>query len=268
MKPCYQLSFWLVVSWCFVASGAQALPIEKSYTPGQLVVGWVKPGTKVSLDNRSVAVSAQGLIAFGFGRDAKGSQLLRLEYAGEENRFPLLISKRQYKEQHINGLAKKHVQPDPAIQQRIRSDAKVIQGVRDQEHLTNALNGEFIWPVKGRLSGVFGSRRILNGVPKSPHKGIDIAAPTGTVIVAPIAGRVALVSQDMFYTGKTVMLDHGLGVTSVYAHLNHIDVQLGQLVQQGQQIGTVGKTGRATAAHLHFGVSWRRTALDPLLFLQ
>ena len=267
MTNCFRLSAWLLASWVLLASCAQALPIEESYTPGQLVVAWVKPGTSVRLQDHPVAVSAQGLVAFGFGRDAIGSQLLELEYAGQVRAFKLPIVARQYKQQHIQGLAQKHVQPEPAVTQRIRRDANAISAVRDQINLTNALNGEFIWPVNGRLSGVFGSRRVLNGVPKSPHKGIDIAAASGTPVMAPIAGRVALVDDGMFYTGKTVMLDHGLGVTSVYAHLQDIHVQLGQQMAQGQVMGTVGQTGRATGPHLHFGVSWGREALDPALFL-
>jgi len=115
---------------------------------------------------------------------------------------------------------------------------------------------------------VFGSRRILNGVPKNPHNGVDIAAAKGTNIVAPLTGRVALVHEQMFYTGKTIMLDHGLGVTSVYAHLSNIDVGLGQVVEQGQVMGQVGQTGRATGPHLHWGVTWRKTHVDPLLLVQ
>ena len=121
----FRLSSWLLASWLLFAASAQALPIEKSYAPGQLVVGWVKPGTKVSLAGQAVAVSAQGLVAFGFGRDARGSQLLELQYEGEIKRFPLTIAERQYKEQYINGLAKKHVQPDPGVTQHSLHPKKI-----------------------------------------------------------------------------------------------------------------------------------------------
>lgn len=244
-----------------------ALPIESHYQPGQLVVGWLKPGSQAWLDGEEIAISTAGLLAFGFGRDDAGVHQLQLLTDGHTSTHSLQVMARDYQEQHVKGLASKYVKPDPAVVKRIRQDSRAILDVRDSVNLSNALNGQFMWPVKGRLSGVFGSRRILNGVPKSPHKGIDIAAAEGAPVVAPIAGKVVLVAEDMFYTGKTVMLDHGLGVTSVYAHLQAIKVKQGQILRQGEVLGLLGQTGRATGPHLHFGISWKRKALDPLLVM-
>ena len=139
--------------------------------------------------------------------------------------------------------------------------------MRTRTTLETFFDAGFIWPVEGRISGVFGSQRILNGKPRRPHNGVDIAAPTGTPVKAMGDGIVALVHQDMFFTGKTVMIDHGLGLNSVYIHMNAITVRDGEFVTKGTQIGTVGQTGRATGPHLHWGVSWFKTHLDPALLV-
>ena len=177
----------------------------------------------------------------------------------------LRITQREYKIQRIDGLPQKKVTPDPASVKRISIENAMIKKVRAVDTDRAYFASGFDWPVKGPISGVFGSQRVLNGKPKNPHNGVDVAAPQGTAIVAPADGVVALVHGDMFYTGKTVMIDHGHGLTSVYAHMSAILVKDGQKVTRGTPIGKIGKTGRVTGPHLHWGVTLFGTHLDPRL---
>ena len=245
------------------------------YQQGELVIGQVEPGTQVWLDNEPLQVSDTGLYVFGLGRNVAAKITLTTQLNASLTKTSLAIKKRTYLEQKIDGLPSKKVTPKAKSSQRISADnqqiGKVRQGKTQTQVQTNSqvphLKKAWIYPLQGRISGVFGSRRILNGMAKKPHNGVDIAAPKGTNIVAPLGGLVALVHERMFYTGKTIMLDHGLGVTSVYAHLQHIQVSLGQVIMQGQVLGQVGQTGRATGPHLHWGVTWQKTHIDPLLLV-
>ena len=126
----------------------------------------------------------------------------------------------------------------------------------------------FAWPVEGRVSGRFGNQRVYNGTPGSAHSGMDIAAPNGTPVLAPAAGVVTLAAPDFYLTGGTLLLDHGHGISSNFLHLSRIDVQVGDRIEQGQVIGAVGATGRATGPHLHWGMNWFDTRIDPLLVLE
>jgi murein DD-endopeptidase MepM/ murein hydrolase activator NlpD len=248
--------------------GMSGIACASDYQQGELVIGQVEPGTQVWLDGVPLKLSDAGLYAFGLGRNAALGMTLATSFNNTRTETPLLIKQRRYLEQKIDGLPSKKVTPKTAKStSQIRLDNQQIGKVRQSHRQTHWLGQQWILPVEGRISGVFGSRRILNGVPKNPHNGVDIAAAKGTNIIAPLAGQVALVHENMFYTGKTIMLDHGLGVTSVYAHMQHIDVSLGQVVKQGQVLGQVGQTGRATGPHLHWGVTWQKTHVDPLLLV-
>lgn len=257
---------WLITVLLLVALPVQALELSGAFVQGGLVVGRVEPGARVTLDGESVAVGPDGAFVFGFGRDAKPQATLVVTGPdGARDSRELSIKAQTYEIQRIDGLPSRQVTPKPEDVKRIQADNAQIHGVRATLTPETRFLSGFRWPVTGRLSGVFGSQRILNGKPKSPHNGVDVAAPQGTTIVAPAAGVVALAHPDMFYTGKTVMIDHGLGLTSVYAHMDSITVVAGQVVDQGQPIGTVGQTGRATGAHLHWGLTWKGTHLDPRL---
>jgi len=255
--------------------GASGISVASDYQQGELVIGKVESGTKVWLDGAPVPVSDTGVYVFGLGRDAAPRFTLTTALNNTRTEIPFLVTQRLYEEQKIDGLPSKKVTPNTASTQRIRSDNQQIKEVRKSYQKSHSqtnsqihwLGQQWVQPVEGRISGVFGSRRIFNGVPKNPHNGVDIAAPLGTGIIAPLAGRVALVHENMFYTGKTIMLDHGLGVTSVYAHMQRIDVRVGQVVEQGQVLGQVGQSGRATGPHLHWGVTWQQTHVDPLLLV-
>jgi len=259
-------SGWAIILLALNTSGSV---FGSNYQQGELVLGQVEPGTQVWLDDVQVQVSPTGLYAFGLGRNASPNVILKTRLINKETtQVSLVVKKRLYSEQKIDFLPSKKVTPKTDASQRIRQENQQIGEVRQSRIQADWLGQNWINPVAGRVSGVFGSRRILNGVPKNPHNGVDIAASKGTNIVAPLTGRVALVHEQMFYTGKTIMLDHGLGVTSVYAHLNSIEVSLGQVVEQGQVMGQVGQTGRATGPHLHWGVTWQKTHVDPLLLVQ
>ncbi|MBL4692471.1 MAG: M23 family metallopeptidase [Magnetovibrio sp.] len=262
--PLFGLLFGLLFSPLFIWP-AQAAQLSGSFVQGGLVIGEAKPGSRVTLDGTAVSVGANGAFVFGFGRDAKPSSILRITLPdGSVDQQNLAIKAQTYKVQRINGLPKRKVTPDPADTARIKADNSKIWKVRASMTPDTRFLSRFKWPVKGPISGVFGSQRILNGKPKSPHNGVDVAAPRGSTIVAPADGVVVLVHQDMFYTGKTLMIDHGLGLTSVYAHMDRILVVEGQVVEQGHPIGIVGQTGRSTGPHLHWGLTWKGTHLDPM----
>lgn len=243
-----------------------ALELNGSFVQGGLVVGKAIPGSTVRLNGESIDVAGNGSFVFGFARDAKPSALLSVTEPGKPRQTrKLVIEPQQYDIQRIDGLPTRKVTPNPADVARIKDDNKKIWAVRGTMTPETRFLSGFTWPVLGRISGVYGSQRILNGKPKNPHNGVDVAAPTGTEIVSPADGVVVLVHQDMFYTGKTLMIDHGLGLTSVYAHMDSIFVIEGQLVEQGQRIGAIGQTGRATGPHLHWGMTWKGVHLDPML---
>ncbi len=261
-----------LVAAALVAAGAYpagALEISGTFVQGGLATGKVEPGTKLTLDGQPVAVAPNGSFIIGFGRKAKTKMVLRAEPPeGQLEERELVIETRKYKIQRIDGLPQRKVSPTkPEDLARIKNDQVQIAEVRKRTTLKTFFDTGFMWPVEGRISGVYGSQRILNGKPRSPHNGVDVAAPRGTPVKTMGDGIVALVNQDMFFTGKTVMIDHGLGLTSVYIHMDKTTVNEGDFVTKGTQIGTVGATGRATGPHLHWGVSWFKTHLDPALLV-
>lgn len=245
---------------------AEEVGLEGNQTQGGLIFGMTEPGNRVELNGQALKLSINGRFLIGFGRNAEKMATLKItDLNGMVNTQILRVSSRTYKTQRINGLTSRKVTPKPEDVVRIRSDNADIARVRALDTRQAYFSSGFIWPVTGPVSGVFGSQRILNGKPKNPHNGTDIAALEGTIIKAPADGVVALVHKDMFYTGNTLMLDHGFGLTSVYAHMSASLVNEGDLVKQGTPIGKVGKTGRVTGAHLHWGVTLNHTHLDPAL---
>lgn len=246
---------------------AGSLSLDGPLTQGGLVIGKTDPGTKASVNGKPVRVSGEGVFLMGFGRDANKTVSLRLVHPdGTRTEKDLAISRRDYQVQRIDGLPERQVTPrKPQDLARIRDDNAKIAGVRKRDTALSGFASGFQWPALGPLSGVFGSQRILNGKPRRPHNGVDVAAPRGSAVTAAADGIVALVHSDMFFTGKTVMIDHGHGLSSVYVHMDDIRVTDGQNVSKGTPIGTVGRTGRVTGPHLHWGVSLFGTHLDPAL---
>ena len=250
------------------AATAEGLSLTLGQIQGGLVQGKTSPDSKVTLNGTAVAVSDTGIFVIGFGRDAKpiASLVARLPN-GKTITRKIYVKQRKYKIERITGLPSRKVSPTKHDITRIiveRDQMRAAHGVISG--MTKFSHG-FIWPAKGRISGVYGSQRILNGKPRRPHLGVDIAAPEGTPIIAAGDGTVVLVHEDMFFTGKTVLIDHGLGVGTTYTHMSAIDVKLDESVKKGQQIGRIGKTGRATGPHLHWGLTWRGLRLDPALLI-
>jgi len=253
----------LTMSWAAPALAA-ALVLDRAAQQGGLVLGRAAPGATVTLDGKTVAVGADGSFALGFSRDAGPSAALSVRWAdGRAETRTLAVAKRKWRIQRIDGLPPGKVTPSARALKRIHADSAAIKAVRDRPTPEPWFRGGFAWPTKGRISGVYGSQRVLNGKPRRPHLGLDIAAPTGAPVTAAADGVVALVHLDMFYTGKTVLIDHGLGVGTSYSHMSAIFVKPGQRVAKGQRIGSVGQTGRSTGPHLHWGLTWYRLRLDP-----
>lgn len=247
---------------------AEELRLEGRFVQGGLVRGATAPNATVRLDGQPVRVASDGSFIIGFGRDHGPTAELRLVHPdGREEVRSLQIEQRVYDVQRIDGLPPAMVTPDEAALERIRREAKQIAAVRELDTPEPWFLSGFVWPAHGTVSGVFGSQRILNGEPRQPHYGIDIAAPPGTPVVASTDGRVALAEPDLYYTGGTVMLDHGHGLTSVYSHLASVEVKPGQMVRQGDRIGTVGSSGRATGPHLDWRLNWFGERLDPALLV-
>ncbi len=235
---------------------------------GGLLRGVTEPGAEVTFEGRRVRVSVQGLFVVGFGRDDTGPFTLEVRHPdGTTTHRHLDIEKRDYRIQRIDGLPPKMVTPDAEALERIRRENARIAEVRARDTPEPLFAGGFAWPVEGPISGVYGSQRVLNGEPRRPHFGVDVAAPAGTPVKAPADGIVALAEEDLYYTGGTVMLDHGHGLTSVYSHLSAVTVTVGERLKQGEVIGRVGATGRVTGAHLDWRVNWFKTRLDPALLV-
>lgn len=249
-------------------AGANTLTLEGDLTQGGLARGVAPPGTELRLDDRPVRVAADGAFVFGFGRDAPARAVLRVRYPdGAQETRELSIAARNYETQRINGLPNRMVTPSEEAMKRIRRENAWIAEVRRRDTDRPHYRTGFIWPVVGTVTGVYGSRRILNGEPRRPHYGIDIAAATGTPVYSPADGVIALAEGDLYFTGGTVMIDHGYGITSVLSHLDALSVTVGQAVMQGEAVGSVGATGRVTGAHLDWRVNWFEVRLDPALLV-
>lgn len=248
--------------------GALAVELDGAITQGGLIRGTAQPGSSVTLDGKAIAVTPDGRFVFGLGRDAPAET--RLVVTGSDGRADtrvLAVIPRKWDIQRVDGLPEKTVKPDPETAEKIKADRALILAARKVESPETGFAERFEWPAIGRISGVFGSQRVLNGEPRAPHIGIDIAAPEGTELRAPASGIVTLVGPGMVLTGNTVTIDHGYGVSSVFAHLLDVTVQPGATVTRGQVIGRIGMTGRATGPHVHWGMFWFDTGVDPALIL-
>ncbi len=248
-------------------SAALELTIEGEPVQGGLLFARTTPGAVVHLDERPLKLDAEGRFVFGFGRDAATDSLLIIQHKDQQIDYPLSVRQRDYQVQRIDGLPSKMVSPDQKALERIRRENRQIAQVRAGYTESDAFRAGFILPAEGPISGVYGSQRILNGEPRRPHFGLDIAAPTGTAVIAPAAGTVALAEPDLYFTGGTLMIDHGRGITSVFSHLSALTVSEGDFVAQGEKIGEIGATGRATGPHLDWRVNWFEVRLDPALLL-
>ncbi len=259
----------LLLLWPIASLSAGRLTLEGPFVQGGLVEGRVQAGATVTFEERAVRVSEDGVFLIGFGRNSPPKVALTVTFAdGSKQTRTLQIKQRKYQIQHIDGLPSKMVTPSEKDLERIYGEIAQIKKTRSRDDArTDFLTG-FIWPTVGRISGVYGSQRILNGEPRQPHFGVDVAVPTGTPVLAPADGVVSLAHPDMYFTGATLVVDHGHGLSSSYFHLSRILVNQAQRVRQGDVIAEVGATGRVTGAHLHWSINLFERPLDPQLLMK
>ncbi|QDA56290.1 M23 family metallopeptidase [Thermomonas aquatica] len=236
---------------------------------GAMVIGKVPAGSRVRYGGRDLRVTPYGSVVFGVGRDETGP--LQVEVTppnAPAQALAIAVTPRDWPIEQINGVPPATVNPPKAIAERIEREQARVVAVRTRDDDRTGFAQAFIWPVQGRISGRFGNQRVYNGTPKAPHSGMDIAAASGTPVKAPADGVVTFADADLYLTGGTVVLDHGHGISSNFLHLSRIDAKVGDLVKQGDIIGAVGATGRATGPHLHWGMNWFDVRIDPLLVLE
>lgn len=265
------LKFLKGVSGLFIALLAfqiNAIELNGELTQGSLIRGKLPAGSQLYLNSKPIFVSSQGDFVFGFERQSPlNHELVWTTPDLLEHSKSLSLIPREYKIQKINGLPQKMVTPPESVTKRIKLDAQNVALARQNLTLINNVFESFIWPAKGPITGVYGSQRILNGEPKWPHFGVDVGAPVGTKVIAPAGGIVTLASEDLYYSGGTVIIDHGMQVFSTFLHLSKLNVTLGQRVKQGDKIGEIGATGRATGPHLDWRINWKEMRLDPQLLV-
>jgi murein DD-endopeptidase MepM/ murein hydrolase activator NlpD len=237
------------------------------FTQGGMVVLHLRDGVRVTL-NGDPLPQIDGRTVLGFGRDAALRQQIAFQHKGKSQIVAVALTPRQYNIQRIDGLPPAMVTPPDEAWPRIIAQGKLKKKARAIASTQSGFAEGFVWPTRGRITGVYGSQRFYNGEPRRPHFGIDIAAPRGTEVVAPASGRVTLAEPDMYFEGGLVFIDHGLSVTSAYMHLDSLKVKVGDKVQRGDVIATVGSTGRSTGPHLDWRMFWRGARLDPALLAE
>ena len=258
MKILISLIFLLITTSSFAAI------FEGKFIQGSFILGKTEPGSEVFIDKKKVKVTPEGFFAFGLGRDRKNDIIISIN----NKKIIKKVLKREYNIQRIDGLEEKKVTPPEEVYERIKRENKWIGEARAINSDLVFFKNKFINPLDNAIvTGVYGSQRVLNGKPKWPHYGIDFAAKKGTEIKAMLDGVATLVEPDLFYTGGTLIFDHGHGISTLYMHMEKISVKKGQQVKQGDIIGTVGSTGRSTGAHLDVRLNWFNVRLDPATVL-
>lgn len=247
---------------------AVALDMQGEWQQGAVLLGKVEPGVGVEFLGRSLRIAQNGQFVIGLGRDFPAEAIVTTITAdGMRRAHKFAVKQRQYAIQKVTGVPQRTVTPDPEQVERSRREAALATNARKLDFPLMHFADKFQWPLVGRISGVYGSQRFYNGEPNSPHYGVDVAAPTGTEVVSPAAGVVTLVHPDMFFSGGTLIIDHGHGLSSTFIHLSKILVKEGDDIQQGQAIAQVGATGRATGPHLDWRMNWFDQRVDPALLV-
>ncbi|MEM9304399.1 MAG: peptidoglycan DD-metalloendopeptidase family protein [Pseudomonadota bacterium] len=246
----------------------EGLSLRGQAVQGGLVIGRTDPGATVTVDGNAVMVDPDGVFLFGIGRDQIQPREISVTPADAATiSATVTVAAREFNIERIDGLPPSQVSPPPEVLERIRSDARRVRAARARRDGRRDFESGFIWPTRGRVSGVYGSQRILNGEPRRPHYGIDVAAPEGAPVIAPAPGVVTLADPDQYYSGGTLIIDHGLGLSSTFLHMSTIDVEVGQAVAQGERLGGVGSTGRSTGPHLDWRMNAGPVRIDPQLIV-
>ena len=259
--------FFLVL-FIFTTSQVNAIEFQGKFIQGHFILGKTNPDAKILVGKKEVKISKDGFFVFGIDRDRKFDLTFTKIEDNKKTKIIKKVLKRKYNIQRIDGLAENKVTPPESVYKRIKKENNAIGEARAINSNLLFFKEKFIMPVKGIISGVYGSQRILNGKPRWPHYGIDIAAKLGTMIKSSGAGIVTMAEDDLYYTGGTIIMDHGHGISTIYSHLENVLVSVGDKINQGDVIGTVGSTGRSTGPHLDFRINWFQTRLDPMSVLK
>lgn len=251
-----------------LSAGVAALDMDGPLRQGGLLQGRVPPGAEVRALGHEVPVDAEGRFVIGLGRNAPETVTITVIHTdGGRQQQTMRVARRDYAIQRIDGLDRNQVSPDSKTLERIGRDAAAVRSARSERLPARHFEAGWIWPLTGPVSGVYGSQRILNGEPRQPHYGIDIARPTGTPVRAPSDGVVTLAAKDLFFSGGTLILDHGQGLSSSFLHLSAMRVERGDRVRQGQVVAEVGATGRVTGPHLDWRMNWFDQRIDPSMLV-
>ena len=268
LRRLISVSFVVILCLLTFSVFASELQLKVEMTQGSLIRGQVPVGHQVWLNDIPLKISADGYFAFGFGRDDKLTpQIKWLDNKGELHVKLLKLQVRTYNIQKIEGIPSQYVSPPKEVSERIKRDNRQVAIARTLNDDRSDFYQDFIWPAAGPISGVYGSQRVFNGTPKRPHFGVDVASPTGSPVYAPADGIVTLFVADMYYSGGTMIIDHGHGVSSTFLHLSKGHVVAGTSVKQGDLVAEIGATGRATGAHLDWRINWFKERLDPALLV-
>jgi len=257
----------LLVLAIIFSTNVYAVEFKGKFFQGHFIIGQTEPGSKIFIDKKEIKVSKDGYFVFGIDRDRKFDILITNISDGKKEKIIKKVFKRKYNIQKIDGLPEDKVTPPEEVYKRIKKENNAIGEARAINSNLNYFKNKFIMPLDGIITGVYGSQRILNGKPKWPHYGIDIAAKQGTHIKSSGNGIVTMAEDDLYYTGGTIIMDHGHGISTIYSHLENVLVSVGDKINQGDIIGTVGSTGRSTGPHLDFRINWFQTRLDPMSVL-
>ena len=257
----------LLILAIIFSTNVYAVEFKGKFIQGHFIIGQTEPGSKIIIDKKEIKVSKDGYFVFGIDRDRKFDILVTNISDGKKEKIIKKVFKRNYKIQKIDGLPEEKVTPPEEVYKRIKKENNAIGQARAINSNLNYFKNKFIMPLDGIITGVYGSQRILNGKPKWPHYGIDIAARQGTHIKSSANGIVTMAEDDLYYTGGTIIMDHGHGISTIYSHLENVLVSVGDKINQGDIIGTVGSTGRSTGPHLDFRINWFQTRLDPMSVL-
>ena len=258
----------ILLIFFIVFNYSHAVEFEGNFKQGSFILGKTDSKSKVFIDNKEIRVSSDGYFAFGLDRDRKNNVLIKIIKDKKKKIIEKKVIKRKYKIQKIDGLPPKKVTPPPEVYERIKKDNLLIGNARAVDSELDFFKEKFIYPLdKYIVTGVYGSQRILNGKPRRPHYGIDFHAAEGTPVKSMMDGVITLVENDMYFTGGTIIFDHGHGISTLYMHMKDIYVEVGQKVKKGDIVGTLGQSGRATGPHLDIRLNWFDVKLDPATIL-